>query len=70
MWQRKQTERLRDTKRGGEEGAGKDKDENMMTIKYKKGSINLEGSRTKKTKGSEEQGLLLDRKDTERTGEE
>jgi hypothetical protein len=43
-----QNDELRDTKRGGEESAGKDKEENAMKIKYKKGSINLEGSRKKK----------------------
>lgn len=43
-----QNDELRDTKRGGEEGDRKDKNENIMRIKYNKGSINLEGSRNKK----------------------
>ena len=47
-----QSDELRDTERGGEESAGKDKEENIMRIKYKKESINLEGSRKKKQKAA------------------
>lgn len=47
-----QNDELRYTKRGGEEGAGKDKDENVMRIKYKKGIIYLEGSRKKERKAA------------------
>ena len=47
-----QNDELRDTKRGGEEGAGKDKDENIFGIKNKKGSINLECSRKEKQKAA------------------
>jgi len=47
-----QNDEVRDTKTGGEEGPRKNKNENVMRIKCKKGSINLEGSRKKKQKAA------------------